>query len=105
MGIILEEDTQVKLKYLTASRMSSKSKYVTSIKFLVEGNGSRSGRVVEAFLAYWLFWYGATKWSRECSKPLCDPLAILIERGSSSHSPSGLSMLVWTSVSTMRFNL
>lgn len=51
VGIILEEDEQVKSKYLTVamaiSRTSGKSTYAT---WLSEGDGSKSGYVMKAIL-------------------------------------------------------
>lgn len=45
-----------KLKYLVAamaaSRTFEKSTYATWLRFFYEGDGSRSGYVVDAFLAY-----------------------------------------------------
>lgn len=41
---------------MTASRTSGKSTYAILLQFFDDGDGSRSGYVVKAFLAYWLFW-------------------------------------------------
>lgn len=55
MRIFLEEEDQVKLKYLTpamaTSKMSSKLTYVTYVRFFNEKDGSRREYIVEAFLA------------------------------------------------------
>lgn len=58
--IILKEEYQVKLKCMTAHgclKDVCKSIYRTWLRFLDKGDSSRRGYLVEAFLAYWLFWY------------------------------------------------
>lgn len=53
MGIGLEGEDQVTLKYLmiamSALRSSSKSSYITWLRFFDEGDGSRSSLMPEAF--------------------------------------------------------
>lgn len=55
VGAVLEEESGVKLRYLTflmtASRTSRKSTYVTWLSF-DERDGNKSGYVVETFLTY-----------------------------------------------------
>lgn len=85
MGDVLEEKDKVKLRYLTstmtASRTSSMSTYATWLLFFDEGDDSKSGYVMEAFLAYWLTLYVLPNCPEGNLKLYVFPLAILIEKG------------------------
>lgn len=61
MVVELREGDHVKMRFLTtvmvASRSSENSTFVSWLDIFNEGVASRFNCIMEAFLAYWLFWY------------------------------------------------
>lgn len=79
MRVVLEEEDEVKLRFLTsamtASRMCGKSTYTTWIHIMDEGHGSRSGYVLEALLTFWLLLYVLPSSLKDGLDQICVPLS------------------------------
>lgn len=88
MGIVLEGEVQVRLKYLTtamaASTSTGKSAYTTWLRFFYEGDGSQSEFMDEAFLAYWLSWYVLPSGPEERLTPMSFPYPFRLQERFSS---------------------
>lgn len=76
MSVVLEGKAEAKLTYLTspmvASKTSGKSTYASSSRFFYKGEGSQSGLMVEAMLAFALV-VCPPDWSKGWIERLCFP--------------------------------
>lgn len=57
MGSTLVGEDKDKLQQLTEATSSTKSSYASWLRYFNEGDGTRSGLIVETFLANWLSWF------------------------------------------------
>lgn len=94
MGIVLKEDDQTNLKYLTVAMAASETygKSTCAIRFGFLMRGMAVGvNVVEAFLSYWLCWYVLSSGSEVGLNHYLFPLGILIAGWCSSCWHDGTS--------------
>lgn len=85
MEVVLEGEYKVKLPCLTsamsASSTSGKLKYATCLRFFNEGDGSLSGCIMEAYLAYWLSWFVLPSGLEDGLNPYVFPMTIWLAKG------------------------
>lgn len=103
IGLTLVGEDKHKLQHLTVASSFTRSLYSSWILYFDEGEGSRSGFILEALLAYWLSWFRSEDGLKYYV--LVGDSPYQREEGDDGANIWGLCTCVWTSACPTRRDL